>query len=206
MVDCRIEIIYFFIGYGTILIGRSKNITMKNWISQILLILAFSTVLAVGINGLRGESGIALIGEWKNQKVIKGEAVVPPSAEEGDPPFISISEAWDFFNYQEIIFIDARDPEDYEYAHVQRAINIPFDYIDEEWEAVIDALDRSAEYVIYCSGNECESSLFLGRLMGVEYGFDNLHVFYGGWEEWETNELPIVTADDQAGDTGGEEL
>lgn len=167
---------------------------MKNWIVQILLILALSAVLALAINGVRGD-GIALVGEWKEQKVVKGEAIVPPSADEGDPPFISIAEAWELYNYPAIVFIDARDPEDYDFAHVQRAINIPFDYIDEYWETVIDSLDRTTEYVIYCSGSECEASLFLGRLMVGEYGFDNLHVFYGGWQEWETNELPMVTAD-----------
>lgn len=162
---------------------------MKNWIIQISLILLLSAVLAVGLNSIRSD-GISLIGNWPSRTAEAGEMIIPPSAEEGDPSFISLDEAVAFYQSSEIIFIDARDPEDYEYAHIKRSVNIPFDYLDDHWEQVIAGMDKRAQYVIYCSGSECESSLFLGRYLRAE-GFANIYVFYGGWGEWEVNNLPI---------------
>ncbi|MEE9442912.1 MAG: rhodanese-like domain-containing protein [candidate division Zixibacteria bacterium] len=162
---------------------------MKNWIIQILIILLLSAVLAVGINSIR-DDGISFIGNWPSRTAEAGEMILPPSAEEGDPPFISLDEAVALYQSTDNIFIDARDPEDFEYAHIKRAINIPFDYLDEHWEQVIAEMDKTAHYVIYCSGTECESSLFLGRYFRDE-DFVNSKIFYGGWGEWETNNLPI---------------
>ena len=164
---------------------------MKNWFVQILIILCLSTVAGLTLNAARN-NGISLKGNWPSRTADGDAAVIPPSAEEGDPPFITLDDAVAKYQSPGVIFIDARDPEDYDYGHIKRSVNIPFDYLDESWDAVIDTLDRNAEYVIYCSGTECESSLFLARYFKVELGFTNLHVFYGGWSEWTANNLPII--------------
>jgi 3-mercaptopyruvate sulfurtransferase SseA len=70
--------------------------------------------------------------------------------------------------------------------------------LDDRWDSVIDSLDRKKGYVIYCSGDECELSLFLGRYMNT-LGFNNIFIFYGGWREWVENDLPVVG---QTGDEG----
>ncbi|MFH1701485.1 MAG: rhodanese-like domain-containing protein [Candidatus Zixiibacteriota bacterium] len=164
---------------------------MKNWVIQILFILLLSAVLAGAINSFRND-GISFIGNWPSRTAQAGEMIVPPSAAEGDPPYISLDEAVALYQMANNIFIDARDSEDFEFAHIRRAINIPFDYLDEHWEGVIAGMDKSAQYIIYCSGSECESSLFLGRYFRDEQ-FSHIRIFYGGWGEWEANDLPIVT-------------
>jgi rhodanese-related sulfurtransferase len=163
----------------------------KNWILQIIIILVISTVTALTVNSIR-TGGIALVGNWPIRPSTGEGPIIPPSAEAGDPPFVTLEDAVTLFQSPHIIFIDARDVEDYDYGHISGSINIPYDYLDEYWESVIDTLDRDREYVIYCSGGECESSLLLGRYLD-ELGFFNLHIFYGGWEEWEINGLPIVS-------------
>lgn len=164
---------------------------MKNWFVQIIIILCLSAVTALVVNAARS-NGISLQGNWPSRTAEDGEAVIPPSAEEGDPPFITLDDAVAKFQSPHVIFIDARDPEDYAYGHIKRSINIPFDYLDESWDAVIDTLDRNTEYVIYCSGSECESSLFLARYFKLQLGFTNLQVFYGGWSEWTASNLPVA--------------
>ena len=171
---------------------------MNKWYVQIIGLLALSAVLALAINFMR-DDGIALLGNWPSRTAEAGEPVVPPSAEEGDPPFITLDDAVALYQSPGIIFIDARDPEDYASGHITRSINIPFDYLDDDWKAHIDRLDRSARYVIYCSGSECESSLFLGRYFR-DLGFVNVSVFYGGWSEWEINNLPINRPKDGGGE------
>lgn len=164
---------------------------MRNWFVQLVVILIISTIAALAINSARG-GGVAVIGNWPSGTRSGEEPVKPPSAEEGDPPFITLEDAVAKYQSPDIIFIDSRDPEDFDFGHIKRAINIPFEYIDEEWEAYIESLDRHRGYVVYCSGDECETSLHLGRYL-QSFGFPNIFVFYGGWREWEDNGLPITS-------------
>ena len=173
---------------------------MRHWITQILVILFVSAVVAVAINAGR-TNGIAFIGNWPSGTRSGDEPIEPPSAEEGDPPFLTIDDAVAQYQNADIIFIDSRDPEDYEYGHIRRAISIPFDYLDEYWDGVIADLDREARYVVYCSGSECETSLHLGRYL-QDLGFEHISVFYGGWSEWEDNNLPVTREADSEGGEG----
>ena len=165
----------------------------KNWVVQAVIIIVLSAFVALGFNAVRGDS-IALVGNWPSKTSTGGAPITPPSAQPGDPPFIKLDDAAAKFQSPEIGFIDARLPDDYAAAHIVRAINIPFDNLDDSWNKVIDSLDHEREYVVYCSGEECESSLFLGRLMS-QRGFKNLSIFFGGWSEWKDNSLPITKGD-----------
>ena len=87
------------------------------------------------------------------------------------------------FDAGSAIFIDARDPEDYESGHIQNAINIPYDYY-EDYEEVMDGLDDDGIYIIYCSGEECSLSIDLADHLYNEKLIDKLLIFEGGWPEW----------------------
>ena len=163
---------------------------MKNWLLQIVVILIISTIASLALNAAR-PGGIAVKGNWPSRTATGEGPIVPPSAQEGDPPFVTLDDAVAKFQSPDVVFIDSRDPEDFEYGRIKGSINIPFDYLDEHWDAVIDSLDRKKGYVIYCSGDECELSLFLGRIMN-EMGFNNIYIFYGGWREWIENDLPVT--------------
>jgi len=81
------------------------------------------------------------------------------------------------------IFIDSRDPEDFKNGHIKNAINIPYDYY-EDYEEVIDDLDDTNIYIIYCSGGECSLSIDLADYLFSEKLFEKVLVFEGGWPEW----------------------
>jgi len=170
---------------------------MRHWITQVIVLMVISTVLALAVNAIR-DNGIGLVGKWPSGFSGK-DPVVPPSAGEGDPPFVTRDGAAALYQSGKVIFVDARPLEDYALAHIARSVNIPYDYLDENWERVIDSLDHDREYVIYCSGDECESSLLLGRHL-KDRGFSHLFVFYGGWREWQESGLPV-----SSGQPGGAE-
>jgi rhodanese-related sulfurtransferase len=165
----------------------------RNWLVQTIIILIFSTIVALAINSARG-GGIAVIGNWPSRTSSGEGPVIPPSAESGDPPFVTLEDAVAKYQSPDIVFIDSRDPEDYQYGHIKGAISIPFDYLDDSWDAFIDSLDWDNGYVVYCSGDECESSLNMGRYL-YHRGFPHIFIFYGGWREWEDNSLPITWGD-----------
>jgi rhodanese-related sulfurtransferase len=160
---------------------------MKRRIYQAGLIIIFAIVLALMANSFSANR-IPYIGHWPS---ISGSdsILVPPSAQEGDPPFISLDEAAAKHQSKNIIFIDARDPADFEAGKIVGAINFPFEMLDEYWPRVSGNLPIESDIVIYCSGGECESSLFLGRYLKSQ-GYNKIYVFYGGWSEWEKAKLP----------------
>ena len=87
------------------------------------------------------------------------------------------------FDVGSAVFIDARDPEDYESGHIQHAMNIPYDYY-EDYEDVINGLDDAGIYIIYCSGEECSLSIDLADYLYNEKLIDKLLIFEGGWPQW----------------------
>jgi len=164
---------------------------MKTGVKQSLIIIMMATILAIAVN-FASTNRLPLKGNWPS---ISGSdsVAVPPSAEEGDPPFISLDEAAARFQSSGTLFIDARDPEDYVVGHIRGSMNIPYDYIEDYYDALW-SIPKDRSIVIYCSGTECELSLFLGRDMQYE-SYERVYVFYGGWREWEKANLPIETGD-----------
>jgi len=174
-----------------------KKILTMIRLKQTLIILLFSAVLALVINGL-SSSGIPYKGNWPSA-ISDDSIAVPPSAEEGDPPFISLDEAAAIYQTPRAVYLDARDPEDYMYGHIKGALNIPYDYlpednIEEYWEEIEQKIPKDALIVTYCSGTECETSLFLARDL-VSRGYEKVRIFFGGWREWQKAGLPTVNGE-----------
>nr|MBN2277697.1 rhodanese-like domain-containing protein [candidate division Zixibacteria bacterium] len=164
---------------------------MKIGIKQALVILILAIIIAILVNTVSPHK-ISFQGNWPSVDG-SSEVVLPPSADENDPPFISLDEAAAKFQLPGVVFVDARDPEDFAVGRIRGSINIPYDYID-DYCGRLDEIPKNRVVVIYCSGSECELSLFLGRDMKYD-GYSNIFVFYGGWREWERANLPIESGD-----------
>lgn len=117
-------------------------------------------------------------------------AKIPEAAEEGDPPYISVGEALDFFNREDVMFVDARDEWDYEQGHIAGAVNMPYESEDESiLEDFLSNTPKDQLMIIYCNGAECDLSLYLGRTLAAE-GFGAVQIFFGGWSDWTLKDLP----------------
>ena len=162
---------------------------MNGRLTQALVLVVIAVAVAFITNSARDEN-LALVGNWPS---ISGSdsIIVPPSAEEGDPPFISLDEAAAKFQTPEVIFIDARYPEDYAEGHIRGAINLPYEELDQYWDKVAPTIPKDRPVVVYCSGEECELSLMLAREMVVK-GWKDIYVFFGGWREWQKSKLPTA--------------
>lgn len=106
----------------------------------------------------------------------KDEAPVPT-----EPAAINIQQAYRLFE-QNILFIDAREKSDYDYAHIKGAINIPFDHFD-EYKNLLNGIDKSRTIVTYCGGSDCDLSIMLGNLL-FDLGYKKTFIFFGGWNDW----------------------
>ncbi len=164
---------------------------MRNWDSstifkQILVLVLISVALGFG-RAYLVPGGIEAVGKWRSLSGGDGP-IIPPAADEGDPPFIDINVAQMEHSTGRTIFIDAREPDEFECATIPGSINIPFEQLPEDdLEGYLnDALNgtpKDVSIVIFCSGEECDLSLHLARNMQF-LGYTQVMIFFGGSREW----------------------
>lgn len=163
-------------------------------ISQSLAIVALAFIL-----GAANKYANPNAPKWVGYYPVSSEtdtAKIPEAAEEGDPTYISVGEAADFFNREGVLFVDARDEWDYEQGHIAGAVNIPFESEDESiLENFLSNTPKDQPMVVYCNGAECDLSLYLGRTLAAE-DFTAVYIFFGGWNDWTLKELPTEGAAD----------
>ncbi|MGD9344856.1 MAG: rhodanese-like domain-containing protein [Candidatus Aminicenantes bacterium] len=157
---------------------------IKDLIFQIGIILCLSFVIGV-------TSNLALIEEYR-----KGDFSQSFLSQEEFPAiqFIGIFEAEELFIGGNAVFLDSRAEEKYSEGHIQGAVNIPF----EDGEHIVDdrlAFPHVTTLVVYCDGNECQSSVLLAKVL-AKFGFDDIRIFFGGWAEWLAAGLPMSEGND----------
>jgi len=81
--------------------------------------------------------------------------------------------------YERILVIDARDPEQFAKEHIPGAINI-------EWRQVLNEraqIPKDKMVLIYCNTGSLSAQ---GGLALRVAGWDNVRILQGGFEEWKT--------------------
>ena len=91
----------------------------------------------------------------------------------------------------DLVLVDALGPISYAAAHLPGAINITPDRVDAIAARRIP--DLGALVVVYCAGEDCESSVDVGRRL-VELGYRNVAHYVGGKRDWTDAGLPLERA------------
>lgn len=134
-----------------------------------ILAAAASLVLVLSIAGCKEKSPIEEGGS--DMKVIK----------------ISAQEAKTMMDEEEVIVVDVRTEEEFKEAHIEGAIRLTLDTIEEKAKEVLPA--KEAKYLVYCrSGNRSATASELLKTMGYENIYD-----FGGIVDWP---YETVTGDD----------
>ncbi len=91
---------------------------------------------------------------------------------------ISVVDAKEKLAENTAVFIDIRDPDSYEAAHIPGAIQLN----DSNVESFLAAADKTQVHIIYCyHGNTSQS----GAAYFQENGFEDVYSMDGGFTEWE---------------------
>jgi putative oxidoreductase len=159
----------------------------------IIVIAAAALGIAVNTARIAAGRGLPWNTQWKDNRHIGAEIEIPPSYQPGDS-LLSLKNAYALYTDKKAIFIDAREPVDYQDGHITGAINFPFEEWDDYWKSVKTKLDPHREMVVYCGGQDCELSLFSARELKVS-GYPKAYIFFGGWEKWKDAGLPTATSD-----------
>lgn len=81
-------------------------------IKQFVILAILSIILGLASNAINS-NGIPLIGDYRDLSSGDGP-IIPPEAEEGDPPFIGIELAQIEHAAAKSLFVDARDETEFE--------------------------------------------------------------------------------------------
>jgi len=88
------------------------------------------------------------------------------------------------------VVIDARTRKAYEKGHIPGAVLFDYYMFNKYVDLVLPQLDPTQKTIIYCSSPSCGTSELLAREL-YSLGYENLHVFRGGFSTWEEQGYPV---------------
>ena len=98
--------------------------------------------------------------------------------------YMDPNEAWEIISKynQDYIFIDIRNPREFDNFHIEGAVNVPMQRaLDDEY---IPELKNNKKKVLYCDESLKADQI---RVLLTQYGYDNLFVLQGGANYWKEN-------------------
>jgi molybdopterin/thiamine biosynthesis adenylyltransferase/rhodanese-related sulfurtransferase len=85
------------------------------------------------------------------------------------------------------LFVDVREPDEWEEGHIPHAIHVPRGWLEARIEGLVP--DKSRPLVIYCSGGS--RSAFAAKALG-EMGYEDAVNLAGGFTDWKRNGFDVT--------------
>ena len=150
---------------------------------QALFIILISMSLGAAVNLIRPD-GIPFVDSWS-----MADKLV---TEDGDTLAIALEDAAALFAENAAVFLDARSSAEYDQGHIQGAVHLPWQDVNNYFETVIMTLDPEAMTITYCDGEACPLSHDLALFL-KDLGFTRVKVMVNGWTLWKEHDLPVTT-------------
>jgi rhodanese-related sulfurtransferase len=160
----------------------SNNVSSKLYpaFREGLIILIVALFIAVISNLLRFNN-IPLFG-FSSAALIKEQQAKIPS--------ITLSEAYDLYLKNKVIFIDARDPFSFEESHIAGAINIYPDEASFHAARLKIKVDQGFSFITYCDGQQCPLSKETAYAL-ILRGIPTVKILVNGWSIWLKSGYPV---------------
>lgn len=83
------------------------------------------------------------------------------------------------------VLVDARDDDHYSEGRIAGALQCFPHEVDRYVDRIRDAVLNAEKVIVYCSGGDCEDSIFMCReLLNMSVPYENVFLYPGGWKEW----------------------
>ena len=152
--------------------------------AQVISIIIVSSIFGVGYNAVRTESLSLLYQKPVERTVEEVDSLLSETTILSAPEYINLESAKEMYD-RGIIFIDARDEEEFAEGHIKGAVLAP-----STPELIQLFPDLSTSMVTYCGGGECDVSMELATLLMNDWDYERIFVFKGGWPEWKAAGYP----------------
>jgi rhodanese-related sulfurtransferase len=90
-----------------------------------------------------------------------------------------------------VIFVDARNAEHFQEAHIPGAYEFDYYHYDDYLAAVVPACQNAQQVVVYCTGGKCDDSRLAANFLGGIMPKEKLMVYGGGITEWTEKGWPV---------------
>jgi rhodanese-related sulfurtransferase len=155
--------------------------TWKKVYWQVPAILIIAGGVSLVVNGLRSD-GLVLVADRPTE--------ARPVTASGDALVITLEEAENLFLRNAAVFMDARNPAQYESGHIRGAINLPWSRVDEHVIEITEGFNPEKHIITYCDGVTCALSKNLALYLR-DMGFVSVRVLVNGWTLWKNTHLPV---------------
>jgi rhodanese-related sulfurtransferase len=100
-----------------------------------------------------------------------------------------------------IVFVDARNNEQYDRAHIPGAYELYHPEIDKNIDQVLPIVAAAQKVIVYCNGGDCDDSIWTAVDLRDRGVFpDRLFVYAGGITEWKKDKRPVEKGARNSGD------
>lgn len=161
---------------------QSNQCMLNKIFWQIPALIVLAALVAVGVNQYRID-GIPLIGDWSAEARFMDAA--------GESLIITLEQAEQLFKRDAVRFVDARPHDQFIEGHIQGAMSLPWQEVD---DYIVERFDRLAEaegIIAYCDGESCDLSHELALYL-KDMGLGKVHVLVNGWTVWQQAGLPTA--------------
>lgn len=117
--------------------------------------------------------------------------ITPPRKDVSPSEYITIEQAKVFWDSGTVLFLDAREPADYEAGHIGNAQNLPAQSFHQGFGGLAPMLSPESPLVLYCDGLECELSHHLRESLH-QAGYTNTYLLFNGMTVWRQAGYPIA--------------
>lgn len=160
---------------------KTSILRLRHGIWQGVFLICLGALIAAGFNGIRS-SGLPWIGRWSASSV---SAYHLQGLQE-----ISLEEVCSLYRQGNAVFLDARDPVSFQQGHIDGALNIPPEEVEDYREEVLATANAGFEVIAYCDGVDCPLSPELARAL-QRLGIPSVKVLVDGWGRWRNAGCPV---------------
>ncbi|MGV8057751.1 MAG: rhodanese-like domain-containing protein [Smithellaceae bacterium] len=150
-------------------------------IREAIIIFITASLVAVSCNVLR-QAGLPLF-SFSPAKIINIQQMTIPD--------IALSEAYDLYQKNKVVFVDARDPFSFEEGHIAGAVNIYPDETALRAANLKKMLSPGSVIITYCDGPQCPLSKETAQGLKLQ-GLPVVKVLVNGWSLWLNAGYPVA--------------
>jgi len=149
---------------------------------QVPLIIFMAGIIGIGVNCLRPHS-LPLVCDWSAKADTSGGGIE-------ENLVIPVGGAAKLFAAGLVLFLDARDTEDYRDCHIRGALNLPWGNADTSFAKIAGRLPTDKVIITYCDGEGCHMGHDLALFLRKK-GFLNVWELVNGLTVWLDAGLPV---------------
>ena len=105
---------------------------------------------------------------------------------------VSLTQAHALWQEGQTLFVDAREPQEYQELHIPGALNLTPETLEKEGERAVAGVAKDRRIVVYCGQAACDAALKVAEKL-QSLGYTQVLAFIEGFRVWDEAAYPVET-------------